>query len=131
MADPAFLIDDEEFPVPSAFRLGDPVLVTEITGMDWTDFAELLDEGSNDPRAMVGLLAVAVWQKHPGWKRERVARFVEQVPMDALNVTGADDDANPPVPDPATATTGDSPDLSGPEQESGSDETQFTTGVPA
>lgn len=128
MADPVFVIDGTEYPVPTAFRLGDPVLVADVTGMDWMDFAELLDEGSGDPRAMLGLLSVAVWQKHPTWRRDKVARFVEQVPMEQLRVEGGDDEGNPPVADPAT--TGSSPAVSELEPGSASDETQFTTGVP-
>jgi|GEM_PF-3963010 len=115
----AFVIDGREYPVPQAFRLGDPVLVSEVTGLQWMDFAELLDEGANDPRVMLGLIAVSVWQANPGWKRDRVARFVEQLAMDQVDFVSPDDDEqeNPTVAAEPAATTGSSPGRSEPEPE--------------
>jgi hypothetical protein len=114
-SDPGFLIDGDTYPVPQAFRLGDPVLVAEVTGLDWMEFAELLDSGDNDPRVMLGLIAVSVWQKNPTWKRERVARWVEGLSMDQVDFEAADDtgDENPTVAADA-ATTGNSPEVSEP-----------------
>lgn len=110
----AFVIEGREYPVPQAFRLGDPVLVTEVTGMQWMDFAELLDEGANDPRVMLGLIAVSVWQANPSWKRDRVARFVEQLAMDQVDFQAADDTEENPTVAADAATTGSSPDRSVP-----------------
>lgn len=100
MTEPGFSINSEFYPLPTGFRLGDPVLVSEVTGLDWQDFAELLDNG--DPRATTGLIAVAVWQKHPGWRRDKVVRFVESLDVTSLQFDGGSDDAGPP---PVAATT--------------------------
>jgi hypothetical protein len=93
--EPGFSIGTEFYPFPSSFRLGDPVLVAEVTGISWNEFAEMLDDG--DPRTLAGLVAVAVWQKNPGWRRERVLRYVEALEMDALQFQGdVEGDAGPP-----------------------------------
>lgn len=114
-SDPVFQIDGTDYPVPQAFRLGDPVLVAEVTGLSWAEFAELLDEGSGDPRAMLGMIAVAVWQTNPGWKRERVRRMVEALSMDSVEFVGAEDDeGNPTLADDGAATTGSLPGVSVP-----------------
>lgn len=89
MDQPGFHIGNDFYEFPTKFRLGDPVLVAEVTGMAWNDFAELLDSG--DPRTLAGLVAVAIWQKQPTWRRERVLRHVEGLELDALEFTGADD----------------------------------------
>src|SRR3990167_4750442 len=99
--DPAIEINGELYPIPQAFRLGDPVLVRELTGMDFVDFAEALDDEARraDPVLQLGIIGVAVWQKHPTWRREKVARFVSTLPIEALKFIGGDDDeesASPP-----------------------------------
>lgn len=105
--DAGFEINGEFYPFPTGFRLGDPVLVTNITGLEWLEFAELLDAG--DSRALAGMVAVAVWQKHPTWRRDKVVRFVEQIQLDDLGVQVPEAD---PVPLDGTATTGRSPETS-------------------
>jgi hypothetical protein len=59
-----FRIGGVFYPAPRAYRLEDPVLVREVTGLSWDDFAELLDDAGvvADPVALVGVIAVAVWQ---------------------------------------------------------------------
>jgi hypothetical protein len=97
MDEPGFSIGDEFYAFPTSFRLGDPVLVGEVTGLGWNEFAEMLDQG--DPRTLAGLVAVAVWQKHPQWRRERVLLFVESLAMESLvfNDVESEDDAVPPL----------------------------------
>lgn len=104
--DAGFSIGGEFYSFPSGFRLGDPVLVAEVTGLEWMDFAEMLDNG--DSRTLAGLIAVAVWQKHPTWRRDKVVRFVEQIELDSIEVQAPEDDARPPEP----GTTGRSPETS-------------------
>jgi hypothetical protein len=87
-----FKIDGEEFEFPSRFRLGDPVLIEEVTGLPFDAFAERLDdmnrridEGEknvSDMLVMTGLVAAAVWQAKPRWKRDRVVAFVNQVDIE-------------------------------------------------
>lgn len=103
--------------MPQGFRLGDPVLVAEVTGLPWIEFAQMLDEG--DSRTLAGLVAVAVWQKHPDWRREKVVRYVESISISDLEVDSPSD-ARPPEPEAdttgrsAATSTGssDSPDRS-------------------
>ncbi len=76
MAD-RFEIFDKEYPLPQAFRMGDPVLVEEVTGLTWGEFSDRMDDADGDPAIMLGMLAVAVWQTNPRWRRDRVARYVE------------------------------------------------------
>lgn len=105
---PGFLIDGVFYPAPKSFRLGDPVLVREVTGLEWDEFdarykdayeAVEAKEEATDPLVVLGLIACAVWQKYPSWKRDRVLRFVEQVDMASLEAVGAVDDEEV-VPDP-------------------------------
>lgn len=98
MAEAGFTIGSEFFPMPAGFRLADPVLVGEVTGLSWDEFATMLDTG--DPRSITGMIAVAVWQKHPEWKRDKVARFVENIELDSIEATGGDDADPPPVSGP-------------------------------
>lgn len=109
---PGFLIADEFYPFPMAMRLLDPILVDELTGCSWGEFAQLLDDKPEDDeepdmRQLVGLIGIAVWQKHPKWTRQRVVEFVQQLDIEALVFSGKDD-ADPPVEeDDAISISGD------------------------
>lgn len=89
MAKAQFTIGDEVFEFPTTFRLGDAVLVQELTGVS-------LEEIQSAPETLqvIAFLGVAVWQAHPQWKRDRVIRFIEQVDTDKLTVEG---DSDPPA----------------------------------
>lgn len=136
MADePGFEIAGQFYGFPSSFRLCDPVLVAEVTGLAWNDFAQLLDE--QDPRTLAGLVAVGVWQKHPRWRRDKVIEFVQSVEMDALSFAGVDTpelpegaDAGPPEPSATTVSEPWSSTASADEKEA-SGETPEPTGIPA
>lgn len=98
------------YPLPTTFRLGDPVLVEELTGLTWADFVERLpdedapDDMPEDPVSMLGLIGVAVWQGNPTWRRDRVVRFVTALAMDKIEITG---------PEPEEATEKDDADGEG------------------
>lgn len=130
--EPGFEIGGEFYAFPQAFRLCDPVLVAEVTGLSWIEFTELLDE--QDPRTLSGLVAVAVWQKNPRWKRDKVIQFVERVELDAIGFSGsaAEDDAGPPdlVAPEVTGDSIASSTLTSDELEA-SDATLDSTGLPA
>ncbi len=98
MAD-RFEIFDKEFPLPQAFRMGDPVLVEEVTGLTWGEFSDRMDDADGDPAIMLGMLAVAVWQTNPRWRRDRVARYVEGLKIEDVRFVGEErePEANPPV----------------------------------
>lgn len=92
---PGFEIYKTHYPVPERFRLGDPVLVREITGMDWPEFVEALErmeaEDSVDQVVLVGLMAVAFWQGNPTMTRDKVRRVIERVWQEDAEVVGMDD----------------------------------------
>ena len=102
MDGPAFEIGGAVYPVPTAFRIPDPALVREVTGMDWETFVEGLREEQEDPVLVSGLVAVAVWQANPSWPRARVIRFLNGIDFHTLTVQGGEDgngaDAGPPEP---------------------------------
>jgi hypothetical protein len=104
------------YPWPESFRLGDPVLVKEVTGMRWPDFAQALDEMEEDevPDQVVlaGLIAVAFWQGNPQMSRDKARRAVERISMDDVEILEADDggvDASPPATDGAATGAVPSP----------------------
>lgn len=114
----AFEINGRTYPVPTSFRLIDPVLVREITGLEWDEFVERMggdDDGveedvaaeaaSADPVAALGLIAVAVWQAHAGWSREKVKRYVGRLDISAVSFHGVEDDDPPAGPAAAPATS--------------------------
>lgn len=91
---------------PDRFRLGDPVLVKEVTGMRWPDFAQALDEldpeEAPDQVVLAGLIAVAFWQGNPQMSRDKVRRTLERIPMEDIEIVEGDEgvveaDASPPA----------------------------------
>lgn len=138
-----FLIDDREYPIPTSFRLIDPVLIREITGLEWPEFTQRLDgadpdeteanDADMDPVALLGLVAVAVWQQHPRWSKEKVKRYVGELDIASLSYQGGEGGGDPPSvpgPDPAS-TSGTSPaPVSGPVEVSGSDPIPLSSGTP-
>lgn len=105
------------YPWPERFRLGDPVLVREVTGMDWPEFVRALDETDPDEApdqvVLAGLVAVAFWQGNQQMSREKARRTVERIPQDKLEIIEGDD-ASPPAqaagepPSTSSTTSGDS-----------------------
>lgn len=101
------------YPWPDSFRLGDPVLVNQITGMRWPDFVQALDDqnqaiedaeemGTEPPQpdqvVLAGLIAVAFWQGNPTMSRDKARRALERIPMDDIEVVDGDEgeaDLNP------------------------------------
>jgi hypothetical protein len=108
---------------PDTFRLGDPVLVKEVTGMKWPDFAAALDEQNQaieeaeemggpapqpDQVVLAGLIAVAFWQGNPMMSRDKARRALERIPMDDIEVIDGDEgeaDVGPPAPGGEEAAT--------------------------
>lgn len=103
------------YPSPTRFRMGDPVLVTEVTGMTWPEFTAALeameddyaslaeqgraDEFQADHTLLLGLMAVAFWQGNPTMNRAKVVRAIERVPIDDVEFIAGDqeEDAGPPA----------------------------------
>jgi len=100
MEGPRFEIGGVEYPVPTQFRISDPALVREVTGMDWETFMQGLREEQEDPVLVSGLVAVAVWQANPAWPRAKVVRWLQEIEWGALQAHGAETngaDAGPPA----------------------------------
>lgn len=106
MAANGFEIHDAFYPLPESFRMGDPVLVEEVTGLTWGEFSDRTEEPENDPAVMLGMLAVAVWQTNPRWRRDRVARFVESLDIGDVKFIGEEADEQSP-PDGAASPQAD------------------------
>jgi len=78
---PGFVIAGTYYPAPVKFQLGDPVLIADLTGMDFTDWAEAMDDeqARRNPVVLLGFVGVAVWQKHQNWTRKQTVRYMESV----------------------------------------------------
>jgi len=99
------------YPWPNSFRLGDPVLVNQMTGMTWPEFTAALDAqnqaiaeaeemGDEPPQAdqvvLAGLIAVAFWQGNPHMSRDKARRALERVPMEEIEMIDEETDDRPP-----------------------------------
>lgn len=104
-----FEIDGRFYPAPERFRALDPLLIHELTGMDFIDFSEALQdpERRRDPILNVGVIGVAVWQGNPRWTREKIIRFMQNLDMDDIEPISpegdAEEGANAGPPDEAAA----------------------------
>lgn len=80
---------------PESFRLGDPVLVREVTGMRWPDFVQALDdfdsEEAPDQVVLAGLIAVAFWQGNSQMSRDKARRTIERIPQEAIEMIEGDE----------------------------------------
>lgn len=96
--DAGFVLGGEFYPTPQAFRLGDPVLIAELTGLTFPEFAEALgdEDRRSDPSILVGLIGVSVWQKHPKWTRARVVAYVQALDLGSLQFQGGEEDEDVP-----------------------------------
>ena len=87
-----------EYPVPEGFKLGDPVLIEEVTGLKLGEFTDRGDDPT-DMVVMLGLVAWSVAHANPQWHRTRVARFVEGLRLEDVKFVAdeVEADASPPV----------------------------------
>jgi hypothetical protein len=103
MSEAKIKIDGVVYDFPTQIRLGDAVLVRELTGVEVED----LEEAGNLTK-LTAYLAIAVWQANPKWTRARVAQFVEQVDIESVETEGGEPDPPEPrveeeSPSPATS----------------------------
>lgn len=129
MSETGFEIYNRFYPMPQRFRLGDPVLVKEVTGMRWPDFTDALaemeedaaqaadegreDEFQSDQVLILGMMAVAFWHGNPQMSRAKVVRAVERIPLDVVKFIAGDDpeEAKPDPPAESGAATGEAPQM--------------------
>jgi hypothetical protein len=97
--EPAFVIRGTRYPVVNDYRLGDPALVCEITGLEWAAFNDLLlntdDDTPLDFRVQTAMIAVAVAHVHHTWSRDKILRFVSSIPFDEVELEGVEPETDP------------------------------------
>ena len=125
------------------FRFGDPVLVTEVTGLTWPEFTagaqrmqdeynslleqELEIEHEPDPVIVFGLMAVAFWNGNRQMGRAKVVKAVERIPMsDVEFIPGDEEEADVRPPDLAADGT---PPLTTSSASDGSPEVEDLTAI--
>lgn len=120
MPEAGFVIDGNTYAFPTRFRLGDWVLIRDVTGLESGEFATRIDDvrervnageeiptGESSLLTMVGMVAVAVWQANPRWTRDRVRQYVESLDIATFEMVRGDD-AVPPTGVPASPSSGTS-----------------------
>ena len=100
------------YPWPTSFRLGDPVLVKEVTGMTWPEFTAALDAQNRaiadaeemddeppqaDQVVLAGLIAVAFWQGNQQMSRDKARRALERIPIEEIELIDEETEDSPPA----------------------------------
>lgn len=91
MSEAGFTIDGTFYPFRHNFRSLDPVLIRDVTGIDWDEWAAGLADTGQDQ--ILGLMAVSIWQTHPTWPRRKVVQFMTTLDMDRVEFVGGDEPA--------------------------------------
>lgn len=102
------------YPIPESYSLADPVLVRQVTAMEWPEFIEANAEmeeayrsareaGEEAPEAdaivLAGIVAVSFWHGNRQMSREKVRRVIERLKMEDVEfISAGEDDADPPAP---------------------------------
>ena len=124
-----YQIGDHFFPFASSFKLGDPVLVEELTGLTWVEFLDRLpdddsaDDEIPDPVAMLGLVGVSVWHANPGWRRARVIKYVQLQNMENVTAIAPEVDEGDDGPPAETEAGSTASETTQSDSESASDST--------
>ena len=103
MSEPTIEIKGVSYPFPEGQRLVDPVLVYEVTGLEWQEFVsrwrQMIEdvedaegEAEVDELTLAGLIAMSVWQRNPTWRRDKARKFVEQINWEDIAIVGDDPD---------------------------------------
>lgn len=116
MADnPQIRVGDELYEI-GEYRLGDPVLIEQVTGMKWAEYAARVDDmvktQAEDPIAVLGLVAVAMWQAHPDWNVREAAKRATMLAISDLEFVAPDGGDRPPVPAEGRSLSPTSPEKS-------------------
>lgn len=109
---PQFKIRGEVYEQTATTRLGDPVLIEQLTGLrhsEWrkryvasleavlaqqqaVERGEELEEVDEDALVTLGILGMAIARKHPSWSRSQVVEFVSGIEYDEIEIVGGDAD---------------------------------------
>lgn len=118
MADqPGYMIEGRFYPMVTQYKHGDPILIHEVTGLTWEEFADLLAEAGEEgarpnPIVNTALIAVAVQRKYPTWSRRRVGDYINNLDLGAEEIVGivapeGDDAPIPPAESGENSSTSD------------------------
>lgn len=96
MADEAgFKLDGEFFPWSDNFDIPTCMLIEQVTGMPFEEFAEAIDAGGDSVSVsvMAGMMAAGIHKKYPNWTTRKIKRLLAFDPgSDALEIINPSDD---------------------------------------
>lgn len=100
---PGFKVGGHFFPFVHEYKHGDPILIHEVTGLEWNEFAELLADAADGPANPIletALLAISVQHAQPTWSRKRVNDFVRNLALGSEEIVGNTAPERPAEGDP-------------------------------
>ncbi len=128
MADekPGVRIGGRFYPFVDQFKHGDPILIYQVTGLDWDTFSDMLAKAGDgrgvNPIVQTALIAVAVQRGHPTWSRGEVSDFIRNLDLgDEEYVgteTGKEEEMLPPTESGETSSSSDETSSPSPESPS-------------
>lgn len=92
--EPGFKLDGEFYPWVESYDIPTTVVVEQVTGMTFQDWAEHVDEGNvsqmPSTTTILGLMAAAIHQKYRAWPLSKIRRLLTvDMASDSLEVIGA------------------------------------------
>lgn len=139
---PGFQIEGRFYPFVQQYKHGDPILIHEVTGLAWDEFADLLAESAEEgarpnPIVQTALIAVAIQRQFPGWSRRRVSDYVRNLELGAEEIVGivegeaaSNGNGDAPVPPAGSGENSNRSDAtSSPSPESPSNPSPTSSGV--
>lgn len=139
MADekPGVRIGGRFYPFVEQFKHGDPILIHEVTGLDWDSFSDMLakagDGRSVNPIVQTALIAVAIQREHPTWSRREVSDFLRDIDLGSeeyVGTGGKEDEEAVLPPSESGETSSSSDETSPPSPESPSSLSLISSGDP-
>ncbi len=113
---PGVRINGRFYPYVDAFKHGDPILIHEVTGLDWDEFSEMLAKAGDgrgvNPIAHTAMIAVAIQREHKTWSRREVSDYIRDVDLGAEEIVGVEEPSKPEemLPPPESASNSSSSD---------------------
>ena len=94
MADEAgFKLDGEFYPWATHYDIPTCMVVEQVTGMPFEDYAEAADEAGDRPSVtiMAGMMAAAIHQKYPNYTARKLRKLLKvDMGSDALEIVNAE-----------------------------------------